>query len=131
MGTFQKGDPTFNGDSKEGKNHPEIPRKENKEKDEEEKNPPEFKQNGPVKVLQRLRPTHYNGSELPPQYPMGPLKSQTPHLPIVMAYRGNETWRNREKRYPLKERWRTKGGCLLYTSPSPRDATLSRMPSSA
>ena len=23
------------------------------------------------------------------------------------------------------------GGCLLYTSPSPRDATLSRMPSSA
>ena len=27
----------------------------------------------------------------------------------------------------LKKRW----GCLLYTSPSPRDATLSRMPSSA
>ena len=25
----------------------------------------------------------------------------------------------------------TKKGCLLYTSPSPRDATLSRMPSSA
>ena len=25
----------------------------------------------------------------------------------------------------------TFGGCLLYTSPSPRDATLSRMPSSA
>ena len=24
-----------------------------------------------------------------------------------------------------------RGGCLLYTSPSPRDATLSRMPSSA
>ena len=24
-----------------------------------------------------------------------------------------------------------KKGCLLYTSPSPRDATLSRMPSSA
>ena len=23
------------------------------------------------------------------------------------------------------------GGCLLYTSPSPRDSTLSRMPSSA
>ena len=68
VGTFQKGDPTFNGDSKEDKNHPEIPRKENKEKHEEEKNPPEFKPNGP---------------------------------------------------------------CLLYTSPSPRDATLSRMPSSA
>ena len=31
--------------------------------------------------------------------------------------------------------WETEGGfykvCLLYTSPSPRDATLSRMPSSA
>ena len=26
---------------------------------------------------------------------------------------------------------RAVGGCLLYTSPSPRDATLSRMPSSA
>ena len=26
---------------------------------------------------------------------------------------------------------RTENGCLLYTSPSPRDATLSRMPSSA
>ena len=25
----------------------------------------------------------------------------------------------------------TVSGCLLYTSPSPRDATLSRMPSSA
>ena len=29
------------------------------------------------------------------------------------------------------ERERALGGCLLYTSPSPRDATLSRMPSSA
>ena len=27
-----------------------------------------------------------------------------------MTHRGNKTWRNREKRYPLKERWRTKGG---------------------
>ena len=26
---------------------------------------------------------------------------------------------------------KTNSGCLLYTSPSPRDATLSRMPSSA
>ena len=25
----------------------------------------------------------------------------------------------------------SRNGCLLYTSPSPRDATLSRMPSSA
>ena len=27
--------------------------------------------------------------------------------------------------------WLQSRGCLLYTSPSPRDATLSRMPSSA
>ena len=30
----------------------------------------------------------------------------------------------------LRNRWRRQA-CLLYTSPSPRDATLSRMPSSA
>ena len=28
-------------------------------------------------------------------------------------------------------KWFADGTCLLYTSPSPRDATLSRMPSSA
>ena len=35
----------------------------------------------------------------------------------------------------MEERWEVAKllyeGCLLYTSPSPRDATLSRMPSSA
>ena len=30
-----------------------------------------------------------------------------------------------------KSEWRSIHSCLLYTSPSPRDATLSRMPSSA
>ena len=41
------------------------------------------------------------------------------------------------KKFPFKERvwggaWDTvRRACLLYTSPSPRDATLSRMPSSA
>ena len=35
--------------------------------------------------------------------------------------------------YPAKPRWPLDedAACLLYTSPSPRDATLSRMPSSA
>ena len=36
--------------------------------------------------------------------------------------------------YSQKDRLKTISnftGCLLYTSPSPRDATLSRMPSSA
>ena len=31
----------------------------------------------------------------------------------------------------ILEEWKQIKGCLLYTSPSPRDATLSRMPSSA
>ena len=31
----------------------------------------------------------------------------------------------------IYDRYDRAGGCLLYTSPSPRDATLSRMPSSA
>ena len=40
---------------------------------------------------------------------------------------GNETWT-----YDRISRESTSGStCLLYTSPSPRDATLSRMPSSA
>ena len=33
--------------------------------------------------------------------------------------------------YPNEAAARASNGCLLYTSPSPRDATLSRMPSSA
>ena len=33
--------------------------------------------------------------------------------------------------YPYNEDFTHVLGCLLYTSPSPRDATLSRMPSSA
>ena len=36
-----------------------------------------------------------------------------------------------EKAYELDPINTRSGGCLLYTSPSPRDATLSRMPSSA
>ena len=83
METFEKRDPTFSGDSTEGK-YPEIPHKENKEKDEEEKDPPVFKPNGPVKVLQKPRPTHYNGYEQPPQYPMGTLRGQALHPPMVV-----------------------------------------------
>ena len=38
-----------------------------------------------------------------------------------------------ELRAQLKKegKWEELDNCLLYTSPSPRDATLSRMPSSA
>ena len=31
----------------------------------------------------------------------------------------------------LSDEYKDKAGCLLYTSPSPRDRSLSRMPSSA
>ena len=36
-----------------------------------------------------------------------------------------------EDREAIMDKARNIGACLLYTSPSPRDATLSRMPSSA
>ena len=38
-----------------------------------------------------------------------------------------ELYKGRYGDYP----WHQSGGCLLYTSPSPRDRTRSRMPSSA
>ena len=41
---------------------------------------------------------------------------------LVHAYESNET---------IRMTTRMLATCLLYTSPSPRDATLSRMPSSA
>ena len=47
-----------------------------------------------------------------------------PELAIIDVGLGNEA----EGGFELCRQLR---GCLLYTSPSPRDATLSRMPSSA
>ena len=45
---------------------------------------------------------------------------------------GNQAFRNRVRSLIAKlDSPIDSGGCLLYTSPSPRDATLSRMPSSA
>ena len=38
---------------------------------------------------------------------------------------------SRVARPSFRKSWLEQGPCLLYTSPSPRDATLSRMPSSA
>mgnify|MGYP003312778954 CR=1 FL=1 len=48
-------------------------------------------------------------------------------LNLIPVFRGNGSWESAEgpgNSIPFK-------ACLLYTSPSPRDATLSRMPSSA
>ena len=48
---------------------------------------------------------------------------------VLVAQKRGEVWRSTAKG---KQFWGTHvTTCLLYTSPSPRDATLSRMPSSA
>ena len=49
-------------------------------------------------------------------------------LLYLLAQRAGEVVTKREI---LAEVWRQSYGCLLYTSPSPRDGLLSRMPSSA
>ena len=49
------------------------------------------------------------------------------HRRILYAmYKGGYDWSKQ-----FRKSARIVGDCLLYTSPSPRDATLSRMPSSA
>ena len=41
---------------------------------------------------------------------MGAQRNQAPHPPMVVTNRGDGSWRSQEKRYPLKERWRTQWG---------------------
>ena len=53
----------------------------------------------------------------------GQMGSQIAALAAMAGYKTNIYDENKEN---LEYRY-----CLLYTSPSPRDATLSRMPSSA
>ena len=52
------------------------------------------------------------------------------HLVKVESYSSHDNWANSSYNYDV---YVYENGllCLLYTSPSPRDATLSRMPSSA
>ena len=50
-----------------------------------------------------------------------------PGAPMGMADIAETLWNGFLKHNPSNPDWI----CLLYTSPSPRDATLSRMPSSA
>ena len=52
-------------------------------------------------------------------------------LYIRATITSNKAPDNPSSESPLKKAWTQPIGCLLYTSPSPRDATLSRMPSSA
>ena len=80
------------------------------ERDKKERDPPVFNPNGPVKVLQKQRATHHTGYEQLPQHLMGAQREQAPHPPMVVTNRGDRGWRSQEKRYPLKERWRTQWG---------------------
>ena len=55
------------------------------------------------------------------------MKNPLPqHIAIIMD--GNRTWAKDNGISTIKGHDK---GCLLYTSPSPRDGLLSRMPSSA
>ena len=93
------------------------------------------------------RDEHVLDSELPERSPSGrtPLNdvvnSETAHL-VESSHRVREGQQKQKPRHhtrfdafvkpehqPFQTSWSTV--CLLYTSPSPRDATLSRMPSSA
>ena len=56
------------------------------------------------------------------------------YITICVRKIPDETYRNKEREVNVICRacdWDELEICLLYTSPSPRDATLSRMPSSA
>ena len=74
-----------------------------------------------------------NALEIPPQAGDEIIKRFTARmdsLADVAGFEGFELLRptgDSEPRWFVYTRW----SCLLYTSPSPRDATLSRMPSSA
>ena len=47
-------------------------------------------------------------------------------------YKERESLKKKYDKTDMKQNFKKQyGACLLYTSPSPRDATLSRMPSSA
>ena len=79
-------------------------------KDRKERDPPVFYPKGPIKVLQRPKDGHRSSHEQPPQYLMGAQKDQAPHPPVVVTNRGDGSWRNQRKRYPLKERQRAQWG---------------------
>ena len=55
------------------------------------------------------------------------IASENYTSPAVMALQGSQLTNKYAEGYPSKRYY----GCLLYTSPSPRDRSLSRMPSSA
>ena len=80
------------------------------ERNKKERYPPAFILNDPVKVLQKRRATHHAGYEQPPQYLIGAQRDQAPQPPMDVTNKRDGSWRSKGKRYPLKERWRTRWG---------------------
>ena len=76
----------------------------------------------PAQVIQEVvnEPEHYDPMPLAPDYALGLLNLRGVIMPVVDIRILFEI-----------EGERTANNCLLYTSPSPRDRTRSRMPSSA
>ena len=60
-----------------------------------------------------------------------PINTVTPQIDAGTVYSPNEEYLQSTLREPGSCKLRMLEGCLLYTSPSPRDRTRSRMPSSA
>ena len=60
-----------------------------------------------------------------------PIADQSVIVNLGTTYRVLFEFEKSEKYLKRFSEENTKSSCLLYTSPSPRDATLSRMPSSA
>ena len=80
----------------------------------------------------------YISSEVIPYMPQTEIATMTYSLPKLVNENGGQTrifipkyGIINERRHQLHEVIRLSGICLLYTSPSPRDGLLSRMPSSA
>ena len=61
---------------------------------------------------------------------MGEVGVSPKHTPLITKLKPGEV-RAQISKDEMKTFYVSGGICLLYTSPSPRDATLSRMPSSA
>ena len=76
-------------------------------KDRKERDPSVFELSGPIRVLQKQRANPRTGYEQVPQNLTGAQKGQAPQPPLVMTNRGDVSWRDPGKRYPLKEKWRT------------------------
>ena len=85
--------------------------------------------------IDHLRQGHYTGGDEKKGFTISEMDISLPDQRLKLFARGRTDWRveNIGKKVKKSKRGRLIEGtsCLLYTSPSPRDGLLSRMPSSA